>query len=66
MKDLYLNCAMHSSDVLEATVSGNGVFIDIQQPTQHCDLKLTPTQAHELAEWLEQAALEAEAYDDEP
>lgn len=60
MKDLNLNCAMHPSDVLEATVSGDGIFIDIQQPVLHCDLKLTPTQARELAAWLEQAALEAE------
>ena len=64
MKDLNLNCAMHPSDVLEATVSGDGIFIDIQQPAQHCDLKLTPTQARELAAWLEQAALEAEQADD--
>jgi len=64
MKDLYLNCAMHSNDVLEATVSGGGVFFDIQQPAQHCDLKLTSTQARELAEWLVQAALEAEQADE--
>lgn len=63
MKDLNLNCAMHSTDVLEATVCG-GIFIDIQHPAQHCDLKLTPTQARELAEWLEQAALEAEQADE--
>ena len=64
MKDLNLNCARHPSDVLEATVFDGDVFIDIQQPAQHCDLKLTPTQARELAAWLEQAALEAEQADD--
>lgn len=62
MQDLELNCRMHPDDTLEATVTYDGVFLDVRHCSngQHCDIKLSPTQARELAQWLEQAATEAE------
>lgn len=65
MKTLAQACAQASGDVLVADVVGNGVFLDITCKGASKDVKLSPEKARELAEWLNDAALEAEAYDDE-
>lgn len=68
MKTFIAKCRQVTTDHLEGDVVGSSVFLScVTMPT--CipsDVALTPTQARELAEWLERAAIEAEAYDDEP
>lgn len=67
MKQLTQNCNVTKEDWLEADVIAQRVYITTCRSKNEgpSDVALTPTQARELAEWLEQAAIEAEAYDDE-
>ena len=63
MKQLRLNCVQASLDFVECDRVHKHVYVGVcqgHQGSEQADVKLTPTQARELAEWLEQAALEAE------
>lgn len=67
MKQLRLNCTQVTNDFLEADRIHKHVYLGVCQYAtidDQADVKLTPTQARELAAWLEQAALEAEQADD--
>lgn len=66
MKQLTQDCSYAPGDWLECDVVANKVYVgaNVKGAVGPSDISLTPTQARELAEWLEQAALEAEAYDD--
>jgi hypothetical protein len=54
-------CAMYPTDTLATCVLGDGVFLDVLCREHSADIKLTPTDARALAEWLLDAADEAEA-----
>lgn len=62
MKQLIFNCLHVREDWLEADVVGAHVYLSTccAKNDGPSDVAITPTQARELAEWLEQAALEAE------
>lgn len=50
-------------DSMDGAVIGDGVFLDIKLVDKSADIKLSPDDARALAEWLEQAADEADAYE---
>lgn len=66
MKQLILDCAYTQGDWLECDVVADKVYIgsNVKGAIGPADIALTPTQARALAEWLEQAALEAEQADE--
>lgn len=67
MKQLTQNCNVTKEDWLEADVIARHIYLTTccAKNNGPSDVALTATQARELAEWLERAAIEAEAYDDE-
>ena len=62
MRQLTYNCAVAKDDRLECDVVGKRVYLGTccAKNDGPSDVAITPTQARELAAWLEQAALEAE------
>lgn len=61
MKTLALVCERAAGDTLVCDVVGTGVFLDISCREHTADVALSPEKARELAEWLSEAALAAEA-----
>lgn len=66
MKQLTLDCAYTQGDWLECDVVSDKVYVgsNVKGAIGPADIALTPTQARELATWLEQAAFEAEQADE--
>lgn len=67
MKQLRLNCVQAPLDFVECDRVYQHVYVGVcpsSNGDEQADVKLTPTQARELAAWLEQAALEAEQADE--
>ena len=67
MKQLRLNCVQAPLDFVECDRVHKHVYVGVCPDfpgSEQADVKLTPTQARELAQWLEQAATEAEQADE--
>lgn len=66
MKQLTFDCNVTPQDWLECDVVGKRVYLGTccAKNDGPSDVAITPTQARELAAWLEQAALEAEQADE--
>lgn len=64
VQDFDCKCSQNPAhDSMDGTVIADGVFLDVKQQGRNADIKLSATDARALADWLNDAADEAELYE---